>query len=150
MSRFLAVILVVIILAVALRAAPAPKEKAQPPRDWDIALTAVGGDRFAEVKIKLTANAEKVTGWRMRTFGDGTVSKSQAHISAAAIEHLWKTVAKVNAMDLPDLEKRVLNVPDYTIGLAWGGKSRTIQVKGASKSAPHLELILAIEKCFDE
>ena len=135
--------------AVTSRAVPAPGDKSKAPREWEIALTAKGGNLFAEEKIKITAKDGVVTGWRLRTSALGVVSKSQAHIPAAAVTQLWQTLEKVNAMELPDFEKRVLDSPDFTITFTWSGKSRTITVKGASKSPPHLEVTLAIEKCFD-
>ena len=150
MKRFVVALLAFVVFVVALRAVPIPSDKPQAPREWEIALTATGGDLYAEVKIKITAKDGEVKGWCMRSSPNGVISRSQAHIPAAASAQLWKTLEKVKAMELPDFEKLVLDSPDYTINFAWSGKSRTITVKGASESARHLELILAIEKCFDD
>ena len=104
---------------------------------------------MSEVKIKIIAKADEVTGTQIRTSQTGEVSKTQVIIPAAAAAKLWKTMESLNALELPDSSVISEDAPDFTIRLAWSGRSRTIQVKGANADS-HLELILAIEKCFDE
>jgi hypothetical protein len=76
------------------------------------------------------------------------VKKAEVTIPAEAAARLWETMQSLRAWELPDFSKAALDVPDYTVRLAWGGKTREIRVKGYTYSEKHLKLILAVEKCY--
>ena len=120
-------------------------DKPEPPKEWKVTLTATGGEMGKAVdKIEIVVKDGRATGTRLQTPEKGEETKKVVTLPAAAVKSLWTTLQELNAWELPDFNKPMLDSPDYTIGLAWGGKSRAIQVKGFSQSDPHKKLILSV------
>jgi hypothetical protein len=139
----------------AVGAAPAPAaeeaDKARPPKGWKVSLTATGGELGKTLeKIEIVVNDRSIRATHTRTPEKGKGMKKVVTIPAASAARLWEVMEGLKAWELPDFAKAVLDSPDHTIRLAWGGKSRTIRVKGFSQSDKHRKLILAIHKCFEE